>query len=161
MTGRHTLPSLRQLQPSLVRDGRTLLMLQPQLPRKTVEISLLCVSCLSLPVSKLTVKGAPFSIHVTTPDGHPEIFAAVCCFTAAIVHSIAAAEHTNAATSGHVRFAAFPFRRILHRVSNFWPELSYALARPLGFISYFPVSCSNLLCCLPQAIEPQRQLRML
>lgn len=131
MTERPTRPSPRQLQLFLVSGGKISLTLQPQLQRKTAGTSLLYVYLASACVSQLIAEGAPIAIHVTTHDGQPKVIAAVRGLPAAILHSFAAGEFPDAATSGHVGAAAVSFCRIVHRVRNFWSKLPHALTRPL------------------------------
>ena len=112
-------------------------------------------------VFKLTKEGAPISVHVTTHDGQSEVVATLHGLTTTVISSIAAEPYTNTTTGRHVRVAAVPFCRILHRVSNVGSKLPHTLTRPFGLIAYFSLSCPNLLCCLPQAVKPQGQLRVL
>ena len=102
----------------------------------------------------LTVEGAAISIHVTTSGGQPKVVATICGLAATVLHSFAVKQCTDATTSGHVRVAALPFCRIIHRVNDFWPKFPHTLARPLGLVPYLSLPCSDILCCLPEAIQP-------
>lgn len=113
MTGKRTLLSLRQLQPSLVSGGKILLTLLHPPQKKTVEISLLYVHQVYLS-AELIVQDAAITIHVATYDGQPEIVAAVCSVAATILHSITVGEFLDAAPSRHVRAATIPFCRVVH-----------------------------------------------
>lgn len=160
MTGKRTLLSLKQLQPFLVSGGKiSLTQLHPP-QKKTVEISLLYVQ--ELPVfAELTVEDAAVAVHVSTYDGQPKVAATICSLATTVLHGIAAGQLFNAATSRHVRVAAIPFSGVIHRVDHLWTKLPHGLTRPVRLLPYLSLPCPDILCCLSQAVESQRQLRML
>lgn len=159
MTGKRTLLSLKQLQPSLVSDGKTLLTLLLPPQRRTVEISLLYVHNVTIIAAELIVEGPTIPIYVTTYDG-TKIFTAVRSLATSVLHSIAAGELINATASRHVRTTAVSFSGVVHRVSHLRPEFPHGITRPLRLVSYLSLPCPNLLCRLSQALNTQRQLCM-
>ncbi len=160
MTGKRTLLSLKQLQPFLVSGGKiSLTQLHP--PRKkTAEISLLYVRQLC-EIAELIVQDAAIALHVAAYDGQPKVAAAVCSLATTVLHGIAAGEFLNAAPSGHVRAAAIPFGGVVHRINHLRTKLPHGLTRPIRFVPYLSLPRPDILCCLSQAVESQRQLRVL
>ena len=77
-----------------------------------------------------------------------------------ILHRIAAAEHSDPASTRSFGAHALPFSRVIHRVDPVRSQFPYPISRSFRLITIFYSGCANLLRRLPAPLRTQGKLRL-